>query len=310
MKNRLVGVLLVIAFLSVPIALALSRQDGVRGGGRIGAPSVAIIELTGTIADASGDSGSSRLGIRPILEHLARAREDRRISAVVLRVNSGGGSAAASQEIHRAILKVREAGKPVVISMGDVAASGAYYVSTAADRILANPATITGSIGVYFRYLDASGLADRYGVEFVTVKTGPHKDVGNPTQPLTDEQRAVLQSLVDNTLEQFIAAVVAGRGLSDEDVRQIADGRILTGEQAKNLGLVDDFGGLEDAIWLAAELAGIEGEPNVIRLRNPVPWYARYLDVQSRLLNSAEERLILQLFDKLVDAPGELRLMY
>src|SRR5690606_13105906 len=136
------------------------------------------------------------------------------------------------------------AGKPVVVSMGDTAASGAYYVSVAADRILANPATITGSIGVYIQYLNAAELAENYGVEYVTVKTGPYKDVGNPTKPLTDDQRAVLQMVVDNTLDQFVAAVAEGRGLADEDVRQVADGRILTGAQAKNLGLVDDFGGL------------------------------------------------------------------
>ena len=279
------------------MALTLSRSDRMSPGRA--SSSVAVIELTGAIRDATGDTVSSSRGSRPVLEHLANAREDRRVAAVALRINSGGGSAAFSQEIHRAIQKLREAGKPVVVSMGDTAASGAYYVSVAADRILANPATITGSIGVYIQYLNAAELAENYGVEYVTVKTGPYKDVGNPTKPLTDDQRAVLQMVVDNTLDQFVAAVAEGRGLADEDVRQVADGRILTGAQAKNLGLVDDFGGLEDAIRLAADLAGIEGEPSIVVYRRPQPWLSRYLelDLGDRFASGLGDQLLPHLID-------------
>jgi len=279
------------------VALTLSRSDRMSPGRA--SSSVAVIELTGAIRDATGDTVSSSRGSRPVLEHLANAREDRRVAAVALRINSGGGSAAFSQEIHRAIQKLREAGKPVVVSMGDTAASGAYYVSVAADRILANPATITGSIGVYIQYLNAAELAENYGVEYVTVKTGPYKDVGNPTKPLTDDQRAVLQMVVDNTLDQFVAAVAEGRGLADEDVRQVADGRILTGAQAKNLGLVDDFGGLEDAIRLAADLAGIEGEPSIVVYRRPQPWLSRYLelDLGDRFASGLGDQLLPHLID-------------
>lgn len=279
------------------MALTLSRSDRMSPGRA--SSSVAVIELTGAIRDATGDTVSSSRGSRPVLEHLANAREDRRVAAVALRINSGGGSAAFSQEIHRAIQKLREAGKPVVVSMGDTAASGAYYVSVAADRILANPATITGSIGVYIQYLNAAELAENYGVEYVTVKTGPYKDVGNPTKPLTDDQRTVLQMVVDNTLDQFVAAVAEGRGLADEDVRQVADGRILTGAQAKNLGLVDDFGGLEDAIRLAADLAGIEGEPSIVVYRRPQPWLSRYLelDLGDRFASGLGDQLLPHLID-------------
>jgi len=295
--KRLAGILILVAIVSIPVALTLSRSDRMSPGRA--SSSVAVIELTGAIRDATGDTVSSSRGSRPVLEHLANAREDRRVAAVALRINSGGGSAAFSQEIHRAIQKLREAGKPVVVSMGDTAASGAYYVSVAADRILANPATITGSIGVYIQYLNAAELAENYGVEYVTVKTGPYKDVGNPTKPLTDDQRTVLQMVVDNTLDQFVAAVAEGRGLADEDVRQVADGRILTGAQAKNLGLVDDFGGLEDAIRLAADLAGIEGEPSIVVYRRQQPWLSRYLelDLGDRFASGLGDQLLPHLID-------------
>lgn len=303
--KRFAGIIILIAIVSIPIALALSRSDGARGGP---SSSVAVIELSGGIRDAAGDSVGVSRGSRPVLEHLAKAREDGRVAAVALRINSGGGSAAFSQEIHRAIQKIEEAGKPVVVSMGDAAASGAYYVATAADRILANPATITGSIGVYIQYLNVAELAKEYGVEYVTVKTGPFKDVGNPTEPFTDDQRAMLQLVVDNTLEQFVSAVAEGRSLDIESVRQVADGRIFTGQQAKELGLIDDFGGLEDAIRLAAELAGIEGEPRIVVYRKPDPWYARYLNLMfgDRVFRSLGDELL----PSLLDSPSQPRLMF
>lgn len=278
MTRRVVaGLILVLAILSIPLALSLQRPQERAATQRIG-PKVAVLHLVGAIADATDPSlPQSMGGMRKLLDDLAEVRKDPQYVAVVLRINSGGGSAAASQEIHRALSKVREAGKPVVVSMGDIAASGAFYAAVAADEIFANPSTITGSIGVLAQYLDASELADRYGVKIETIKTGAFKDIGNPTESLTDEQRALIQSVVDDSLDQFVAAVAEGRGLDEGFVRGVADGRILTGNQALELGLIDAFGGLEEAIARAWELAGQEGEPRVARFEERRPWFARYL---------------------------------
>lgn len=273
-KRLGVGIVLLIALISLPIAFTMSRDGSSNLGGKSG--NIALIELTGTIqTDSDGVSGP--MGVGPVIDALVDARKSQRISAVVLRINSGGGSAAASQEVHREVLKVREANKPVVVSMADVAASGGYYVAVAADRILANPATITGSIGVLSQFLDLSELAREYGVKLETVKTGPYKDIGNPTKPLTEDQRRVMQQLVDDTLEQFVAAIAEGRSLDPARVRELADGRVYTGSQAKELDLIDDFGGLQDAIALAAELAELEGEPNVIHYSQQRRGLLRYL---------------------------------
>lgn len=274
LKRVAIGALLVIAILSLPFAFGLSG-DGAGWG--TPSESVGLIHLTGTIQTLAEGVIGEESGVGPVIDALNSAREDGRVSAVVVRVNSPGGSAAASQEVHRAILKVREANKPVVVSMADVAASGGYYVAVAADRILANPATITGSIGVYAQFLNVAELADEYGVKLETVKTGPYKDLGNPTQPFTEDERRVMQAVVEDSLDQFVSAIAEGRGLESQEVRRLADGRVYTGSQARELGLIDDFGGLEDAIDLAAELAGIEGEPHVVRYGRPRGGLLRYL---------------------------------
>lgn len=277
MRKRLViGIVLAVAVLSLPLALGIERS---RGRIATGGPKVALLELVGTISDVTEARVQPTGGVQKLLDDLAEVRENPEFAAVVVRINSGGGSAAASQEIHRAILKVREAGKPAVVSMGDIAASGGYYAAVAADEIFANPSTITGSIGVLAQFLNAAELAERYGVKLETIKTGPFKDIGNPTEPITDAQRQVIQAVVDDSLDQFVAAVVEGRGLDEEFVRRIADGRILTGNQALELGLIDAFGGVEEAVDRAWELAGLDGEPQVVRFVEPKPWYARYLGV-------------------------------
>ncbi len=272
-KRVLIGALLVIALLSLPFAFGLS------GGDRWSTPSesVGLIHVTGTIQTVGEGVIGEESGVGHVIDALNSARDDDRIAAVVVRINSPGGSAAASQEVHRAMLKVRAAGKPVVVSMADVAASGGYYIAVAADRILANPATITGSIGVYAQFLNLSELADEYGVTLETVKTGPYKDLGNPTQPFTEDERRVMQAVVDDSLDQFVAAIVEGRELDEEEVRRLADGRVYTGSQAREFGLIDDFGGLEDAVDLAAELAGIEKEPYVVRYGRPRSGLLRFL---------------------------------
>ncbi|UCG78438.1 MAG: signal peptide peptidase SppA [Nitrospirota bacterium] len=188
---------------------------------------------------------------------------DASIKAILLRVNSPGGAVAPSQEIYAEVKKAVEK-KPVVVSMGAVAASGGYYISAPASRIVANPGTITASIGVIMEIPNISGLMQKIGVRSEVVKSGKHKDLASAFRDLGDDERLILQSVIDNVHEQFIDAVALGRDMEGNDVRKIADGRIFTGEQAVEAGLVDELGSLEDAIDIAAELAGISGKPKVI----------------------------------------------
>ncbi len=183
---------------------------------------------------------------------------------MVLRINSPGGVVAPTQEIVSAVRRLREAKKPVVASLGSVAASGGYYVAVAADRIFASPGTLTGSIGVVMQLANLEGLLKKVGVEYVVVKAGSFKDVGNFARPMTPEERRILQSLLDDVYEQFIGAVAEGRHLDLETVRGFAEGRIFSGRQAQALKMVDELGGLEDAVEAAARMAGLPGKPKVV----------------------------------------------
>jgi protease-4 len=254
-------VTLVILIGSVSSALAM-----LAGGWTIPtwAENVAIIRIEGTISSSPSFPG----GADPdeILPLLKKAREDPNIKAVIIRINSPGGQAGASQEIYREIMRVREAGKPVVASLGDIATSGGYYVASAADKIVAEPGTLTGSIGAILIVPQLEELLEKYGIRFVIVKAGKFKDITSPFREITPQEKELLQRMLDDIHEQFIQDVAGGRGLDVEKVREIADGRILTGKQAKELGLVDEFGNSNDAVDLAAELAGIE-KPNVVELQ-------------------------------------------
>jgi protease-4 len=225
---------------------------------------VAIIRIEGTITSSTGFLG----GADPdeILPLLKKAREDPSIKAIVVRINSPGGQAGASQEIYREIMRVREAGKPVVASLGDIATSGGYYVASAADKIVAEPSTLTGSIGAISIIPQLAEFLEKYGIKFVIIKAGEFKDITSPFREITPEEKELLQRMLDDVHEQFIQDVAKGRGLEVEKIRAIADGRILTGKQAKELGLIDEFGNLNDAIELASKLAGIE-KPNVVELQ-------------------------------------------
>ena len=171
---------------------------------------------------------------------------------------------APTQEIFAAVERVRAAGKPVVASMGSVAASGGYYVAVAANRVYANPGTLTGSIGVVMQLANVEGLLKKVGVDYVVVKAGAYKDIGNIARPMKPEERQVLQALLDDVYGQFVKAVAERRGLDEKTVRGFADGRIYSGQQARALKMVDEMGGLEDAIEAAAKLAGIVGRPKLI----------------------------------------------
>ncbi|HLK10423.1 MAG TPA: signal peptide peptidase SppA [Candidatus Binatia bacterium] len=246
------------------VVAALAARLGARGW--ISGPRVGVAELQGVLRD--GDT---------LEETLEDFRKEPSTVAVVLRVDSPGGAVAPAQELYEEVWRVRRE-KPVVASFGNVAASAAYYVASAADAIVADPGTLTGSIGAIMELVDASALADKVGLKDAVVKSGPFKDVGQPLRPMTDEDRRLLQSMVDDVLGQFVAAVARGRAMPPERVRALADGRPYSGAQAQAVGLVDQLGSLDVAERLAWERAGRTGEPRVTRVRaRRWPWWLAYL---------------------------------
>ncbi len=239
------------AFIVVITALSLALMLTGRGGYPAG-DKVAVVEIDGIISDPTD-----------VCRELDGHGENKAVKAVVIRINSPGGAVGPSQEIYGCVMRLKKT-KAVVASMGSIAASGGYYAASAANKIVANPGTITGSIGVIVEFVNASELLSKIGLKGYVVKSGRFKDVGSPFRKMEAEETEYLQAVIDGINSQFIKAVAEGRGLKEEDVRAIADGRIFTGEQAKSLGLVDQTGGLSDAIDLGAKLSGIEGRPNVI----------------------------------------------
>jgi len=220
---------------------------------------IALIRVDGAIiAGRSGYSpfGGEATGSDEIVSQIERASRDDSIKAILLRVNSPGGSAAGSQEIYNALKAARGHGRKVVVSMADVAASGGYYVSASADKIYADPATVTGSIGVIAMHEDMSGLFGKIGIKTETIKSGNLKDMGSPFAPLADDARAVMKTLIMQVYDQFVKDVAEGRNMTIPEVKTLADGRIYTGEQAVGNGLVDELGGLREALDGAAVLSG------------------------------------------------------
>lgn len=227
---------------------------------------VGLIDISGVImAERGGGLFGGFAGAKSIVKQIGHAMEEDNIRAVVLRINSPGGTAAGAQEIHQAVRRLRKK-KPVVASLGDVATSGAYYTASAADVIVASPGTMTGSIGVIMELADLSGLMSKLGIRMVTIKSGKFKDIGSISRPPTPEEKALLESLVMDVYDQFVKDVAKARGMPVEKVKTMADGRILTGRMAKSYGLVDELGSFEDAVRIAARRAGIKGKPRVVRL--------------------------------------------
>ncbi len=214
---------------------------------------VALVNVSGVIMDSSG-----------VVEELKKHAKDSSVKAIVIRVDSPGGAVAPSQEIYNEVLKVKEK-KKVVVSMGSVAASGGYYIAAPADKIVANAGTLTGSIGVIMEIPNFQGLMEKIGIEAQVIKSGKHKDIASVFKSLKPEEKKILQSVLDDVHDQFIRAVSDGRGMDFDKARKISDGRIFTGRMAKEAGLVDELGSLEDAIALAGQLSGIKGEPEVVR---------------------------------------------
>ena len=222
---------------------------------------VAVIRVDGAIT--GGDPGDSLLasgeGVSSgqLMRQFRKARQDDSVKVVLLRLNSPGGSAAATQEIAVEMEKLRDSGKPIIVSMGDTAASAAYWMAAEGDEIYANPATITGSIGVYMGYYNAKELSQKLGITEEKIKSGIHKDIFSPFRDMTPEERQMTQTMVNDMYEQFVAVVAKGRHMDTDKVRQLADGRIYTGKQAQELGLVDKMGNYYDALEGAAKKAGI-----------------------------------------------------
>jgi protease IV len=216
---------------------------------------VAVLKISGVIEDSE-----------ETLEKIDELIETSKVKAVVLRISSPGGAVGPSQEIYDGVKRLREK-KKVVCSFGDIAASGGYYIAAGCEKIVSNAGTLTGSIGVIMHFMNLQGLYAWAKVQPVTLKAGRYKDIGNEGRPMTDDERRLLQVMLDDTHAQFKKAVQEGRNLDARKVDEFADGRIFTGSQAKVLGFVDELGGEYEAIQLAAKLAGIEGEPDVVRER-------------------------------------------
>lgn len=246
-KRLLFLALILLALVGISSITSEWVQQGTKN--RIG-----IVDITGLITDS-----------QYITNQVKKFRQDKRIRGIILRIDSPGGAVGPSQEIYDEVLKTRESGKTIYASMGALAASGGYYIASAAEKIFANPGTLTGSIGVIMAFSNAKGLMEKIGLQPEIVKAGEYKDIGSPARAMTQKERNLLQSVVTDVHQQFIEAVASGRDISVAEVTKIADGRILTGRQAYSLNLVDQMGGLQVSIDQLAHKVGIIGSPKIIK---------------------------------------------
>ena len=227
---------------------------------------IGVVGITGLISDS-----------QHIVYQVKKFSQDKRIRGIVLRIDSPGGSVGPSQEIYDEILKARKSGKIIYASMGTLAASGGYYIASAAEKIFANPGTLTGSIGVIMAFSNAKRLMEKIGLQPEVIKAGEYKDIGSPARAMTKKEKSLLQSVVSDVHQQFIEAVAIGRDISIEEVTKIADGRILTGRQAHSLNLVDQMGGLQVSIEQLAKKVGIIGIPKIIKEKPRIDLLERIL---------------------------------
>ncbi|MCJ7663226.1 MAG: signal peptide peptidase SppA, partial [Desulfobacterales bacterium] len=282
-----IGVIMVVFIGAILLLTLMFRREtpSFAMGAKVG-----VVEITGVISDSS-----------EVIRGIRYLADDGGVKAIVLRIDSPGGGGGASQEIYQEVIKARGA-KPVVASFGGVAASGGYYVACGADKIVANPGTITGSIGVVMQFANLEELLKKIGYKGYVIKSGTHKDIGSPFREMTPEEKELLQGVIDTVHQQFIKAVAEGRKLPIEKVTAIADGRIFAGEQAKALGLVDELGNLEDTIQIAATMAGIKGRPAVVYTRK------RKLSLFDSLTQSIAQRFKEEIQQQ--QAPPDLQYMW
>jgi len=259
--------IIILCFIAIPISIigagkarSLQPQDdngsGTAWSDYIDSDHIAVIRLTGLIAEeADGDgilSNGNTAGA--VLKQLRKAVKNKHVKGILLRIDSPGGTVSTSQEIADEIKSLRDKQKPVVVSMGDVSASGGYYVACGADKIVADPGTITGSIGVIFHTMNFKGLADKFGVQAQVVKSGPFKDIGSPYRQMTPEEKEILQNLISDAYDQFVTAISVGRNMPMDKVKKLADGRIYSGRQALKLGLIDKLGSYTVALNLLQDM--------------------------------------------------------
>lgn len=278
-----VGGVIAVGVLLILFVWVAGQPGGGDGGGFSGLGAfrkVGLVEIEGPIRSSAS-----------VVRQLKHYGRDRSIPALVIRVNSPGGEVGATQEIYAEILRLRKAGKRVVASLGGVAASGGYYVAVAADTIVANPGTLTGSIGVVLELYNFEGLLHKLGLDFYVVKSGKYKDIGSPVRPMLPEEREMLQGVTDDTFDQFVGAVAAGRRLSREAVLKVADGRVFTGRQAQACGLVDLLGNYEDAVALAGEMSGLGRNPDTVKEGGPGRWEALLRRLDSELSSLFFQRI-------------------
>ncbi len=242
---------------------------------------IAVVELKGVISSSE-----------EIVRQLKKYRENKGIRAILLRIDSPGGGVVASQEMYEEVKKTRDGGKPVVVSMGSLAASGGYYVSCGASRLVANRGTLTGSIGVISEFLQLQGAMDKLGVGVKTIKAGSLKDAGSPVRPMNDADQKYFQGLMDDVHRQFITVVETERKIPHDQVLAIADGRVFTGEQALPLHLIDTLGTYEDAVRITADLVGIKGEPALVREHARHSWFQSFLGDAGETLKDIKQELL------------------
>jgi len=268
-----VGTAVALGVLFVLILALISFLSGGKGRSAslpgVGSDKVALVKIEGLLVSSEN-----------IVEELHDYTEDGSIKAIVLRIDSPGGGVVPAQEIYNAVKNARKEGKKVIVSMGSVAASGGYYIAAGADKIVANPGTLTGSIGVIMEFANVEKLLEKIGIKGMVVKAGQFKDVGSPFRDMTDQEKKLLQGVIDDVHAQFIGAVANGRNIPVDDVKAIADGRIFTGRQALQLKLVDKMGDLTESIQLAGALSGIKGKPRIVEKRKKIP-FLDYLKEES-----------------------------
>ncbi len=292
-KKIFITVVLIIAVLSFVISLLggknnLSATKKVAGA----QDTIAVINVNGTMISTGGTvtnvfSRAEGASSGVIMKQLRDAAEDKTVKAVLLNINSPGGSVTSAEEIAREIDKFKEKSKkPIVAALGDMGASAAYYIAADCDKIYANNSTLTGSIGVYMGGMNLEEIYKKIGVTPFIIKSGQHKDIMSPSRPMTDEEKTIVQNMVNEMFEQFLDRVSTGRKKPMTEVRALADGRVYTGKQAFSLGLVDEIGNYYDAIDGTAALAGIQGKPKIKEYGIARDWASLFMDAFTQSISA------------------------
>jgi protease-4 len=273
--------LLAIGFTVVIIALVSGSSDKTETVTVGSGDKVAVVDLKGVIASSD-----------EVVRQMKKYRNNSSVRAIVLHIDSPGGGVVASQEMYEEVRAVRDGGKPVIVSMGSLAASGGYYVAVGGSYLVANRGTLTGSVGVISEFLQVKDALDKLGIGVKTIKAGKLKDAGSPMRAMNDDDQKYFQALMDDVHRQFIDVVARERKMDVEKVRELADGRVFTGEQALQLGLVDTLGTFEDAVRIAAVKVGIKGEPAIVRERKRQMWYESFFGDAGETLKDLKQELI------------------